>query len=596
MQNQAGNRRFLLLAALCFVSNAPAAPQNATAATNGPQIKWLLGHANPTTAVAFSRDGKQVASSDGREVKIWDAQTGDLVREWKEQLERRRLFFSPDGATLFSTGANRFNATTIATGRTRQILQIAGEFPLAPNADGTLVAAPGEKSVRLFDGKTGLALREWPELAGAKKVDITPDGSRLAAMGDDWLAFVATAGDTPPLQLGEGGAKFKGLAFSPDGAHLAVLREGFNNRNSVLEWRDGKDGQILKSWEEQIPISAPLTLSNDLIVVWKTVFDPKTGEKTTSLGEGGDNSGNDFSPDGRFFARAGFAGAEVWDVAQRRLVWKRAYAFRSPSRVYFSSDGSYFGFSSQNFGFTWKLDGQSAPHSGNGFYYPTSFLTRDGWSGSVGSSKISLENPETGEKSEAAFVDMAQDAQISPDGEKLLVFVEGMDSNVTIWSLHPLQKMARVPELRGGNLKASWAPDGKSFLVLGRAATLQGFDATTGKAVGPLVFVGGKMDDWRGTAGESFALQTVTPDGRFVLGSGPVANGRYGTRIWDAVTGNFVRDFEAVIDADNLRVAFSPSGDRLARARCRRAARWPISRLWHRPHACFGRPMAANSF
>ncbi|KAG6903515.1 hypothetical protein DXG01_000490, partial [Tephrocybe rancida] len=51
-------------------------------ALTGDLIKELNGHTDSVGPVAFSPDGKQVVSgSADRSVRIWDALTGDLIKE-----------------------------------------------------------------------------------------------------------------------------------------------------------------------------------------------------------------------------------------------------------------------------------------------------------------------------------------------------------------------------------------------------------------------------------------------------------------------------------------------------------------------------------
>ncbi len=81
-------------------------------ATTGQVLLTLKGHAAPVTVVAFSPDGKRIAtgaqqaSSAPMEVKLWDAATGAEMLSLKD-LDRFRgkMFFSPDGHRLLGLGA-----------------------------------------------------------------------------------------------------------------------------------------------------------------------------------------------------------------------------------------------------------------------------------------------------------------------------------------------------------------------------------------------------------------------------------------------------------------------------------------------------------
>ena len=75
-------------------------------AQTGQELLTLKGHTGMAPSVAFSPDGKRLASSlagGHRRVKVWDAQTGQELLTLKGHTGRvRSVAFSPDGKRLAS--------------------------------------------------------------------------------------------------------------------------------------------------------------------------------------------------------------------------------------------------------------------------------------------------------------------------------------------------------------------------------------------------------------------------------------------------------------------------------------------------------------
>jgi WD40 repeat protein len=77
-------------------------------ATTGEELFILKGHSDQILCLAFSPDGKRIATgSFDKTVKIWDAATGQELLTLRGHSDIvTRVLFSPDGLRLVSRSAD----------------------------------------------------------------------------------------------------------------------------------------------------------------------------------------------------------------------------------------------------------------------------------------------------------------------------------------------------------------------------------------------------------------------------------------------------------------------------------------------------------
>jgi WD40 repeat protein/serine/threonine protein kinase len=401
-----------------LVRNEPGEVKVWEAAT-GREVFHLRGHTDPIYGVAFSPDGRRlVSASQDHTLKIWDTSTGQealTIRAHKDTV--RAVAFSRDGWRLASASADGtikvWDATPWVEDKPdHEIRTLTGTgaslFSVAFHRDGRQVAAASDNErIAVWDSLTGEPLPGQPfsTVSAIFTAAYSPDGSLLATGTSDGIIWLldAATGRAQRVLNSRLNGPIKGLAFRADGRQLASV-----------------------SWDR---------------TVW--IWDMETGEVLHKLGGHADAVvGVAFSPDGKWVASASHdKTVRVWDAVTGEVVHTLTKHTSRVFAVAFSPDSRILA-SAGNDGTVrlWDPETGKSLRTLNGHasgVYGVAFSPDGRWLASASNDwTVKLWNPLTGSAAVHTLrghADRVHSVAFSPDGKRLAS--ASSDQKVKIWEV-----------------------------------------------------------------------------------------------------------------------------------------------------------------
>jgi WD40 repeat protein/serine/threonine protein kinase len=509
----------------------------------------LRGHTGPLRSVAYSPDGKRLATaSNDRTVRIWNAQTGKVLLTLSGHHDNvTQVAFSPDGRVLASASDDR--TVRLWDANTGSPLNAFNKHPgvvtaVAFSRDGkqlTTVSGTwrdrGREEVKVWD--LGSSKELYSRWGVGRCVGLSTDGQRLATVNwvgknelQIWDVEAGAVIQTLPWHVGSDAR----AVFSPSGRWLA-----FSSASQMLVW-DSRTRQTLSlgghaAFIISLAFSADGTrLASASRDGTAKLWEPGTGREILSLrGFPTEVTGMAFSPDDkRLVAASEDKTAIVWDSWFGQEARTFPDGFRT---VAFRPDSKCFATAGHNHTLklwetaTGRLLRTFSGHSG--FIYAVAF---------------------------------------SGDGKRLAS--ASRDRTVKIWDADTSKELLTLSGHSSWVTSIAFSPDGQQLASASDDHSIKVWDTTTGTVMHTL-------------HGHTRTVTSVafSSDGKQIAS----ASEDFTVRVWDAATGH-----ETLLLLDQRQqdflygVAFSPDGKTLAAASRDKTVTIWNARNGHRMHVLRG--------
>lgn len=284
------------------------------------------------TSIAFSPDSKILVAAgwDGT-IHRFDPASGKTTRSWRGHADAAwGVAFSRDGKTLISAGRDGVvRLWDWQTGKERMAFGKTAEMAIVQAAlspDGTTVVSTGshDSGIHIWDAATGKKRRNMPfSYSTAPHTFFAPDGKTLVVVADR-LSFwdPATGESVQPIQVpGKGICQ---AAFSPDGKIFAVAGYSGSEYQNLhcFDWATGKLLSRLPATDGGTAAFAFGPDGKTLAVSYQVhggirFFESETGkEKPAPPGHLGGVVALAFAPDGKSLFSAGDDSVRWWDLPE----------------------------------------------------------------------------------------------------------------------------------------------------------------------------------------------------------------------------------------------------------------------------------------
>jgi WD40 repeat protein len=578
----------------------------------GRVVVTLKSNDREYESASFSPDNSRIltAGFGGKQARLWDARTGQLLASLEHGQRLRSAAFSPDGARIV-TVAKRGVAKLWDANTAQLVGSLQGHrddiYAAVFSPDGTRVVTTGrDRTAKIWDAKTAKLL---VSLDGAAEwATFNPDGTQVVTGSPDDTAVRWDAQTGKRLASLEGHTGFvDSAAFSPDGSRIVTA----SNDRTAKVW-DARTNKLLISLDGHTArVNSAVFSPDGSRVVTSSydhtakLWDVRTGRLLASFdGHRADVSSATFSPDGTQVLTASRDGAaKLWDARPSKLRLSIDAGAGRAIRGDLSPDGARVVTIADGDSTAKVWDGRSgkllvslAGHRGPvlfAVFDPTGMrvvtTSRDQtaklWDASTGKVLVSLDHPTR-----------VQGATFSPNGARIVT--AGTDQGARLWNANTGELIAKLDgrtdvwdEKYNTVHSAVFSTDSERVVTASDDGTARIWRTDNGKllieleGIGPVEAVavshdgervvtantGGSIRIWNARTGESLRSLVGHTGGVFFASFSPddtrivTASGDQTAKLWDARTGKLLASLDGHT-GEVGRAAFSSDGSRVVTA------------------------------
>ncbi len=529
----------------------------------GNLIRTLEGHSGSVNSIAFSPDERYIASgSSDKTVKIWDVSTGEIIKTFNDEGEIWSIAFSPNSEYV---AAGWYRETValweIKTGKCvivpRPSITDCRIHSMIFSPDSKYVLCTTNEGIKLLDVATFHLIRTI-EIEGT--IEKWDRGTPISTTGSVTAYVSAEAGGRI-----SSGASIYSAAFSPDGE--SIVSGG--NDGIVRLWKT--EGKLIRAFEGHSKSVRFVSFNSDgsyilsagadkTIKVWNT----GTGELVRTL-EGHSDSVNSaaFSRDGYIVSGSSDKTIQLWGTETGNPI----KIFEGHTSGVNSVDSSFDRRKEDSGTIIW---GRFKPFKvidpslceivlqteHTDCICSIAFSPDGEYIASGGSNTIRLWQTKTGKQIKIfeGHIGYVNSIAFSPDGR--YIASGGDDRTIRLWG-GETGKQIRV--FKGHTSKVNsvaFIPDADGkYIASGGDSTVQLWETETGKQI-------------RTFGGHLGYVNSVTfsPDGRYITSGSDDRT----IRLWKIESGKQVRVFKGDVSS----VAFSPDGKYIV------SGSWKTVQLW----------------